>query len=225
MKNLHLPSCILGAAMVALTTVGHAADVVLPPGSGLPLGSGVDSGFVVRTVQGPITPTLGNTPTRALKQLNGTLRDASNQLVPNEAVPGPLADGSYITPAVSFDFAGLPVIGFTTEFFPGIPGTGVHYSNFAVEAVAFLELSAGTHTLGIAVSADRTDVNDDDGYVVFSGVNPRSAFATPVGSYERSFLAPFVSNQLNTNFFTVVAPVEVMPHSVWCIGRRDGVSI
>ena len=222
MTNLHLPFCILGAAMVTLTTVGHAADVVLPPGSGLPLGTGVDSGFVVRTVQGPITPTLGNTQTRALKQLNGTLRDASNQLVPNEAAPGPLADGSYITPAVSFDFAGLPVIGFTTEFFPGIPGTGVHYSNFVVEAVAFLELSAGTHTLGMAVSADRTDVNDDDGYVVFSGVNPRSLFATPVGSYERNFLAPFVSNQLNTNFFTVVAPVEgLYPFRVvyWQTGR------
>jgi len=208
MRNSHLSSCILGAALVVLTTAGHAADVVLSPGSGLPLGSGGDSGFVVRTVQGPITPTLGNTLTRALKQLNGTLLDGSNQAVPNEAGPGPLADGSHVKPAVSFDFAGLPVLGFSTELFPGIPGTGVHYSNFVVEAVAFLELNAGTHTLGMAVSADRTDANDDDGYVVFSGVNLRSFFATRVGAYQRTVTQPFQSNQLNTNYFTFVAPVE-----------------
>ncbi len=222
MQKSYIPSCLLGAAMVSLTLAGHAADVVLSPGSALPFGSGIDPGFVVRSVQGPENPALANTLTRALRQLNGTLVDASNQPVPNEAFAGPLSDGSFSKVAVTFDGVGAPVLGFNAELFPGIPGVSNHLQNFTIESVAFLELTAGVHTFGMAVSADRTDVNDDDGYVVFSGVNPRSVFATPIGSYQRTVTQPFQSNQLNTNYFTFEAPVDgLYPFRVvyWQTGR------
>ena len=112
-------------------------------------------------------------------------------MIPNEAIPGTLPDGSHTNLAVSFDIGASPVLGMAADFFPGIPGVSNHLQNFVVEAVAFVELTAGTHTFGMAVSADRTDVNDDDGYVVFSGVNPRSVFATQVGLYERTVTLPF----------------------------------
>ena len=156
MQKSYLPSYLLGAAMVSLTLAGHAADAVLSPGSALPFGSGIDPGFVVRSVQGPEAAPLANTLTRALRQLNGTLVDAANQPVPNEAIAGPLVDGSYVKTAVSFDPAGLQVLGINTELFPGIPGISNHLQNFTVESVAFLELTAGVHTFGLAVSADRT---------------------------------------------------------------------
>lgn len=222
MQKSYIPSCLLGATLVSLTLAGHAADVVLSPGSALPFGTGIGSGFVVRSVQAPESPALANTLTRALRQLNGTLVDAANQPVPNEAFEGPLPDGSYTKAAVFFDPAALPVLGFNTELFPGVPGISNHLQNFVVESVAFLELTAGVHTFGMAVSADRTDVNDDDGYVVFSGVNPRSVFATPVGSFQRTVTQPFESNQLNTNFFTFEAPIDgIYPFRVvyWQTGR------
>ena len=208
MRKVYLPSCILGAALVSLALAGHAADVVLSPGSALPFDSGLESGFKIRTVQGPESPALANTLTRALKQLNGTLVDGTGNVVPNQALPGTLPDGSYTNLAVSFDVAASPVLGMAADLFPGIPGVSNHLQNFVVEAVAFVQLTAGTHTFGMAVSADRTDVNDDDGYVVFSGVNPRSVFATQVGGYERTVTQPFQSNQLNTNYFTFEAPVD-----------------
>ena len=105
-----------------------------------------------------------------------------------------------------FDLDGNLLASFFPEFFPGIPGTGAHADNFALEAVGFLELTAGVHTFGVSVTADRTDVNDDDGYQVFVAPNPRDYFGLKVGEYER--IAPgFQANWRNENQFTVEAPV------------------
>ena len=207
MKN-RLVLLVLASFMTAGVTASvQAANPVLPADAALPLGVALDNGFVVRTVQGPTNSALANSYVRAYKQLNGTLRDAANVLVPNEAIPGPGPGGTYAATVVNYELTGAPVHSFpTTELFPGIPGLGLHTDYFAAEAVAYLELTAGTYTFGMSVNADRTDVNDDDGYLVFCGANPRSFFNTLVGEYQR-FAAPFTGDQKNTNFFTFDVPV------------------
>jgi hypothetical protein len=200
-----------------------AATTALPASAALPLNSGSNPGFVVRTRQAPAEPALVNNSIRALRQLNGTLLDAEGAPVTNEAVAGPTANGGYETAWISFEkdgdwvdiydlednyLAGFPPDTFplSPERFPGIPGTGGHTENFALEAVAFLELSAGVHTFGMSVTADRTDVNNDDGYQVFVGTNPRDYFNLKVGEYQR--IAPgFQSDWRNENQFSVEAPV------------------
>jgi hypothetical protein len=161
-------------------------------------------------VQGPTNEVLANSLNRAVRQLNGTLRDSTGQLVSNQALPGPRPDGSYLADMVNFELDGQPVHNFllNSTFFPGVPGNELSRDSFAVEVVGFLSLIAGTYTFGVSVGADRTDVNDDDGYAVLSDVNPRSIFATRVGEYERTVTQPFTSNQNNTNYFQVTAPQD-----------------
>src|SRR6185369_9346596 len=107
-----------------------------------------------RTVQAPSNSPVANSYVRAFKQLNGTLRDGANVLIPNEAIPGPGPNGSYNATAVSYELTGFPVYNFSTEVFPGIPGINGHTDYFATEAVAFLELTAGTYIFGMSVAAD-----------------------------------------------------------------------
>src|SRR5690606_2230837 len=93
---------------------------------------------------------------RAVRQINGSLTDASGTLVPKEATPGPNPDGSYITPNANFerdaaifdvvDVTGMYLWSFGGDLFPGIPGSGGHTTKFALEAVTFLELPAGPTT-------------------------------------------------------------------------------
>jgi hypothetical protein len=201
---------LLGALLALVATTGQAAPAVLSSASALPPGSGVDRGFIVRTVQGPTNEVLANSFSRAVRQLNGTLRDSAGQIVSNQAIPGPRPDGSYSTDLVNFELDGLPILNFlfNSTMFPGVPGNELSRDSVAVEAVTYLNLTAGTYTLGVSVGADRTDVNDDDGYAVFSDVNPRSIFATRVGQYERTVPNPFGSNQNNTNYFEVTAPQD-----------------
>jgi hypothetical protein len=198
-------------ALIAIT--GQAAPIMLSPASALPIDAGIDKGFLVRTVQGPTNEVLANSFSRAIRQLNGTLRDSTGQLVSNEALPGPRPDGSHAADTVNFELDGAPALSipnalFDSVVFPGVPGNQSSRDSFAVEAIGYLKLVAGDYTFGVAVSADRTDVNDDDGYAVFSDVNPRSIFATRVGEYQRTVSQPFGANQYNTNFFQVTAPQD-----------------
>jgi hypothetical protein len=190
--------------------------------------------MIVRSVQAPIDAEVNNSFLRATRQLNGTLTDNEGVPIPNEALPGPDAGGSYfINDVISFekdqqnvditDAEEPPNViwSFVGDLFPGIPGTGGHTDKFAVEVVTYLELSQGLHTFGVSVSADRTDVNDDDGYQVFVGENPRSLFATKVAEYQR-IARPFASNQRIENRWTVEAPVAgIYPFRMvyWQTGR------
>ena len=213
MKNI--PHLIL-ALSFAFAFSGQTASVLLPSAAAAPLGSSTNRGFVVRTVQAPETNIVANSFQRALKQLNGTLLDASGNTITNEALPGPNLDGSYNQDTVNFekdgslmdvtDASGAILASFSPSLFPGIPGAGGHVLNFAAEVIGFLELTAGTHTFGISVGAERTDFNDDDGYQLFVGSNPRDFFATPVASYQRAAQG-FVGNQHIENEITVDAPV------------------
>ncbi len=211
-------ACLAGLAGALLTAPALLADVTLPADAAGPLGSGSNPGFLVRTVQAPQTPALANSVIRAIKQLNGTLTDATGTPVANEAYPGPNPDGSYTVSTVDFERDGTfplditddngAVIAsfFNTTTFPGIPGAGGHTDNFAAEVIGFLELTAGSHTFGISVSADRTDVNNDDAYSVYVSANPYDFFGTKVAEYQRAG-TQFGGNQHIENQFTVVAPV------------------
>jgi len=82
--------------VAALPGAARAATTVLPIEAAAPTNSSTTRGFIVRSAQGPQTPPLANSIVRALKQLNGTLTDASGTSVTNEAVPNSLTlDGSY----------------------------------------------------------------------------------------------------------------------------------
>ena len=194
----------------------HGAGVSLPADAAGPAGSGSARGFLVRTAQAPQTEVVANSVIRAFQQLNGTLVDSAGVLVPNEAIAGTGTDGAYTVDTVSFekdgttpmdvtDDTGAVLWSFDTALFPGIPGTGAHTDSFALEAIGFLELSAGETTLGVSVSADRTDVNNDDNYQLFVSANPRDFFGAKIAEYQRAG-AVFVANQHIENQITVTAP-------------------
>ena len=206
----------LKASMLLLASVGwaQAASVTLPADSVVPASSVADRGFTVRTVQAPQTNILANNVVRATRQLNGTLTDASGALVPNEAVPGPNA-GAYFTDTINFekdatafdivDLSNTILWSVTPEAFPGIPGEGFHTDNFVTEVISYLELPAGETTFAISVGTDRTDVNNDDSFLVTAGTNPRSFFSPEVATFQRS-APPFSANTHAESQFTVNAP-------------------
>jgi hypothetical protein len=218
MKNSTKLSIYLKVAALCLC-VGVAqsagAAVSLPSDALSPVSAASERGMIVRTIQAPEGVPVDNTFLRALQQINGTLRDGQGALVPNDAVPGPEAGGAYYVDVVNFekdgeffslmDAEGVEIANFTPGLFPGVPGFTGHFDSFAVEVVAFLDLPAGTHTMGVSVGTDRTDVNNDDGYQVRVGANPRDFFATKVGEFQR-FAPPFSSNTKNENLFTITVP-------------------
>jgi hypothetical protein len=214
MKRTTSIGSLLALNLAVALCVPAATNTLLATAAG-PLGSGSDPGLLVRTAQAPEDAAIPNNLVRAIRQLNGTLIDDNTNAVPDQAIAGPNADGSYPVDTINFERDGLPVdlvdtegnvlASFAATTFPGIPGTGGHTSRFAVEVVAFVELPAGSTTFGVAVSTDRTDVNDDDSYRVFVAENPRDFFGLQVGQFER-FAPPFVSETRNENRWTVLAP-------------------
>ena len=192
-----------------------AHGIPLPAASALPAGSSTTPGFAVRVAQAPEAEPVADNSTRAAQQINGTLLDSLGAPVPDESVPGPQPDESYIQATINFEKDAAPfdllnysnenalLASFVPELFPGIPGSGGHTSNFAVEAVGFLELPVGTHTFGISVGTDRTDVNDDDSYAVFVSRNPRDFFGLKVAEFSRNGVPAFGGNTKNENLWTV----------------------
>jgi hypothetical protein len=219
------------AALLLLMLSPLAEAVPLPPGAALPGGSSTVRGFTVRVAQAPDTEDVPNSFLRALQQINGTLVDAVGSPVPNEAIPGLAPGGAYEVSSVNFERDGIPfdllndgnyLTSFTPEMFPGIPGSNFHTNKFVVEVVGFLDLPVGTHTFGICVGADRTDVNDDDNYAVFVARNPRDYFGQKVGEYARTVTSAFGGNQKNENQWTVeVSAAGLYPFRVlyWQTGR------
>ncbi|HKS38790.1 MAG TPA: hypothetical protein VJW76_16465 [Verrucomicrobiae bacterium] len=206
----------LGLALLALIPSARGATNTLPSAAAGAPGSSSTRGLIVRSAQAPADAGVANNSIRAIKQLNGTLLNTSGGTITNEAGAGPNPGGSYYVDTINFEKDAAPfdatdpdgnvVASFSPSLFPGIPGTGLHTDNFAVEVVAYVELTAGIHTFGVNVGTDRTDVNNDDSYQVFCGVNARDFFAARVGEFER-FAPPFVANTHNENLFSVDAPV------------------
>ena len=206
-------ACALAASVTQAQTT-----TVLPASLAAPLNSSTNSGFLIRTVQAPDLYVAANSYIRALRQLDGTLVDSTGVAVPNEATPGPNADGSFTLPTLNFEKDAQPldvkdgdgniVVSFTPDFFPGIPGpAGTNTANFTVEAVAYVALAVGTNSFGISSGADRVDANDDDGFQVFVGANPRDFFSTKVAEAEKHTSQAFAGNQHLETIFNLVAPV------------------
>ena len=175
----------------------------------LPSDSASTPGFKARTVQGPEyiqevnnLTNLAATVTRGIQQLNGTLRDITGAVVADESTRGPNSDGSYDVNVLNFS-TDEEVGNFTGDSpFPGIPGANGHSTQFTTELLGFLQLQAGTYQLGVAVNASRVDVNDDDNFALYIGLNPRDAFSQVLGSYVRSTAPAFDENSQNQNEFT-----------------------
>ena len=210
--------CATLAATLVLTGQALAATTELPASLAGAPGTASNRGFIVRTVQAPTDAAVDNNFVRANRQLHGMLvYPAGDPLagtpIPDEASPGPEAGGVFFADTINFERDAIPYDvndvdgGFLWTFyavgFPGIPGAGGHTDKFAVEAVGFLDLPLGSTTFGISVGTDRTDVNDDDGYEVRVGANPRDYLALRVAQFQRQ--APgFTANTHGENQFTVV---------------------
>ena len=216
MKITNLPTSVLTGLVLTLGAgSAFAGTTALPSGLSLNPSTSSNRGFVVRVVQAPAETVVGNSFVRALNQLNGTLKDATGTLIPNDAILGPQAGGTYFVDTINFEKDGTAfdltdadnnfLTTFSPNLFPGIPGNGGGTDAFAVEVVGFVELPAGLTTFGVTVGTDRTDVNDDDSYQVTVGANPRSFFGLKVGDFER-FAPPFKGDSKNENVWTVNAP-------------------
>ncbi|MBI4664409.1 MAG: hypothetical protein HY735_36905 [Verrucomicrobia bacterium] len=154
---------------------------ILPSNWALPSGI-VDTskaGFNIRTVQARADAGLAASIARAEAQLAGTLIDPATRLpFVNEARPGPNSDQTFDEEQViNYEQDARPSGSFSNDrAFPGIPGTGNHRENAAMEIITFLELPAGFHRFGI---------NSDDGFKVTVGQpDPRDAFATVLGQFD-----------------------------------------
>ena len=188
--------------------IGLPADAAQSPGPASV------RGFVVRTAQAPADAFVQNNYLRALQQLDGTLLDTNGVPFVNMALPGPNPDGSYnVDDVIAFELNGNPLNAFpntTTSPFPGIPGDdGVNTANFALEAVAYLDLKTGQYTFGVDVAIDRVDVQaggDDDGYRLYVGPNPRDLFSNLAGQFART--GDNFNDRQNTNDFTVTVRKE-----------------
>jgi len=216
MKSTTLQNSLLTGLILTLGAGSAiAGTTALPSGLALNPSTSSNRGFVVRTFQAPAETVVGNNFIRALSQINGTLKDTNGVVIPNDAIVGPEVGGAYFVDTVNFernaaafdieDEFGNLVASFAPNSFPGVPGNGGGTDAFAVEVVGFIELPAGSTTLGVIVGTDRTDVNDDDSYVVTVGANPRDIFNLKVGEFER-FAPPFKADSKNENMWTVTAP-------------------
>ncbi len=171
---------------------------LIPASFALPAGT-VDTakpGFTIRTVQARVDAGLAATLARAEAHLAGRLIDPSTGTpFVNEAIPGPNPDGSYSeTGVINFEKDTNPAGSFLSNdrVFPGIPGSGGHTVNAAMEMITYLELPAGFYTFG---------ASSDDGFRV--SVGPRDArdfFSRTLGQFDgtRSVADTLFSFQVET---------------------------
>ena len=192
----------------------------------LPSGSVNTPGFLVRSAQAPENADIRSDITRALNQLAGTLKDAGGNAVADEALAGS-ADGYHEVNTINFEEEGADFGTFPSGDapFPGIPGSGGHTRKFATEIITYLELEAGFYRFGFNVHADLPDQNDDDGFRLWVGADPRDAFAQVVGQFERTRLGFTMGD--NVTLVDFAAPeTGIYPFRlVYFTGRRDGAAL
>jgi len=146
-------------------------------------------GFIARVYQiaVPFTAAPGDESSleNAERVLAGEFTDPNTGLpYANISTPGPNPDGTFNVTGV-VNFSATAGSGVDQGLFSGdqaIPGTTGSSTHFVLELLGFLDLPAGTTTLGVTY---KTDVNNDDGYrlTVGIGANPKDAFAVQAGAY------------------------------------------
>ena len=178
MKLNRLVKYSASAALAALACSTAWSQTAIPASFAQPK-SAADTtapGFVVRPVQATLVDgELGNTTVRAEAQLAGVLIDTVTGLPYTNILDTSLlnADGTYNEPGIiSYNITGSPA------YFPGMPSPTEpsNNSNIAMEAVAYLDLTAGTYSM---------IVNSDDGFKVTAGLDARDQLGSVLlGSYE-----------------------------------------
>ena len=140
-----------------------AALPVIPAAFGTAPGSGRTNGFNIRIHQAPADsdPSMfTNSSSRAELQIAGRLiNPATSQSFVNEAA-GPNGDGTYEEPGViNYDENATETGYFLADApFPGVPADSPDF--MAMEATAYVELTAGVHRFG---------VRSDDGFKLAAG--------------------------------------------------------
>ena len=166
---------ILTAALSLLVGSGTAlAQVAVPATFAHPKAQAdtAKKGFRVKVVQ--VEQTLNGHISEAESALSGTLLNSTNGLpLTNVADLTAFGADGYYNEENVIDYEQYGVTGWV---FPGIPGTNNSYNNFAVEVLAYLDLSPGEYTMG---------VNSDDGFRVTVGSDARDQFsAIEVGAWD-----------------------------------------
>ncbi len=144
-------------------------SVLSIPAGTCPIGAGGDPGFTVQIAKArndaPDTPDFDDTPDRAEKHLAGQLIDANTgQPYVNEAAG--TNNGFYNVSLININQSGCCAGFFGADsYFPGIgptdPGwNGGDPNHISMAATAYLELTAGSHVLG---------VRSDDGFRLTTG--------------------------------------------------------
>jgi hypothetical protein len=133
------------------------------------------------------------------QQINITVPDPNN---PGTMYISASLDGSsYPQPN---PFPGLDVIDPSSGNYGGQEGL---VDNFAVEVVTYLTLQAGSNVFGISSGADRTDVNDDDGFFAFTAPSPYDFFGTQISAAEKNTTSAFGGDQHLETQLILIAPV------------------
>ncbi|MGK0187759.1 MAG: hypothetical protein ACI9R3_003549 [Verrucomicrobiales bacterium] len=237
MKPIRFSVPVFVAFGCAISSAWAQDPVTLPADVAGSVDAAQDRGFRVLSVQSPLNENpevrLANTLQRAIQQFNGTLKDAEGILVPNEAIAGTNADGSFSVDAINFEQTANPEITDLTLHpddveFPGIPGTGGHTEDFVTEVITYIELAAGTHSIGAEVFIDRIDVaggNNDDILIAFTGTNPRDYFATQVGEFLRDGELTFVKQPQGSVFEFTAPSAGLYPFRFLYLNRSDGATL
>ncbi len=184
----------LAGVAIGLCTVSVRAQVQIPSDYVLPVSAANTSqpGFIWNVFQNEANQVTSNA--RAESALAGELIDPNteapleNYANPDE-VGGADGPGTFLGDpfASTLQFVVSSIINFNQDFtsagnipddlgIPGVPGITGSTDGIAGEALAWLQLPAGDHTL---------IVNSDDGFrLSIGGLNPRDAFATVVGEFD-----------------------------------------
>jgi hypothetical protein len=140
-------------------------------------------GFVWHIHQ--VASTQPNENSRTEKQLAGLLGDNLADPAAQGVAMAPASPASPSTAPIRFDIAGVMNMSLNgaeyagnfspDDVMPGVPGTTGSYDNLAAEILTWLDLPAGTITMG---------VNSDDGFLMtVGGATPVDKFAPVVGAF------------------------------------------
>lgn len=182
----------IAAALAGLLSVPAGAQVVLPETFALPSSSAntAQRGFIWNIFQNEADQRNSNQKTE--EALAGLLRDGDGNPLPNYAADyeqgGADGTGTVIGTGDNalLQFVVSTIINFNQDLvsignipddagIPGIPGITGSTDGIAAEALTWLDIPEGTHTL---------IVNSDDGFrLTMGGASPKDALATFVGEF------------------------------------------
>ncbi len=180
----HLASLALGLAAAGFTSRELQAQPTIPTTFVRPSSAGVgtNGGFLFRIHQGTDT---ANTIARAEAALAGLKGDNTADPNAQGVADGPANPANPASAPIEFSISTVINVdqsaGSSGNFrpddqMPGVPGLTGNSDGMSVEVLAWLDLPAGTITMG---------VNSDDGFkVTLGGASPKDGFAQNLGQFD-----------------------------------------